>query len=179
MMAMAASIAAVYPHMNHIGGDGFFLVRERSGRVRALMGAGRAGANASQSFYREHGCDTIPARGPLAALTVPGAVAAWMLAHEAAIAQGGRLPLALLLEAAINRARDGFAVTAARPGSRRSILPGLPACRALRRHFWSTASRPRSACRAGRALAATLAHLGTPDLTIFIAAMSAARSPPI
>lgn len=23
MVAMAASIAAVYPHMNHIGGDGF------------------------------------------------------------------------------------------------------------------------------------------------------------
>ena len=38
MLAMAASIAAVYPHMNHVGGDGFWLVREPSGRVRALMG---------------------------------------------------------------------------------------------------------------------------------------------
>jgi gamma-glutamyltranspeptidase/glutathione hydrolase len=36
MLAMAASIAAVYPHMNHIGGDGFWLIREPSGRVRAL-----------------------------------------------------------------------------------------------------------------------------------------------
>ena len=36
---MAASIAAVYPHMNHIGGDGFWLIREPSGRVRAIMGA--------------------------------------------------------------------------------------------------------------------------------------------
>ena len=35
---MAASIAAVYPHMNHVGGDGFWLIREPSGRVRALMG---------------------------------------------------------------------------------------------------------------------------------------------
>ena len=33
MLAMAASIAAVYPHMNHIGGDGFWMIRERSGRV--------------------------------------------------------------------------------------------------------------------------------------------------
>ena len=41
MLAMAASIAAVYPHMNHIGGDGFWLIRAPSGRVRALMGAGR------------------------------------------------------------------------------------------------------------------------------------------
>src|SRR6202158_5789392 len=43
MVAMAAAIAAVYPHMNHIGGDGFFLVREPSGRIRAIMGAGPAG----------------------------------------------------------------------------------------------------------------------------------------
>ena len=27
MVAMAASIAVVYPHMNGIGGDGFWLVR--------------------------------------------------------------------------------------------------------------------------------------------------------
>ena len=77
MLTMAASIAAVYPHMNHIGGDGFWLVREPSGRVRALMGAGRAGTGATPRLYREAGCDEIPARGPLAALTVPGAVAAW------------------------------------------------------------------------------------------------------
>jgi gamma-glutamyltranspeptidase len=71
MLAMAASIAAVYPHMNHIGGDGFWLVREPSGRVRALMGAGRAGSRATIALYREAGYDEIPARGPLAALTVP------------------------------------------------------------------------------------------------------------
>src|SRR5580693_4723921 len=105
MLAMAATIAAVYPHMNHLGGDGFFLLRERSGRVRALMGAGRAGAKATIALYREHDCDTIPARGPLAALTAPGAVAAWMLAHEAARAQGGKLPLRVLLEPAVRHAR--------------------------------------------------------------------------
>ena len=32
MVAMAATIAAVYPHMNHIGGDGFWLIRLPSGR---------------------------------------------------------------------------------------------------------------------------------------------------
>ena len=42
MVAMAATIAAVYPHMTQLGGDGFWLVREPSGRVRALMAAGRA-----------------------------------------------------------------------------------------------------------------------------------------
>ena len=36
MVAMAASIAAVYPHMNHIGGDGFWLIRLPSGRVHSF-----------------------------------------------------------------------------------------------------------------------------------------------
>jgi len=42
MLAMAASIAAVYPHMNHLGGDGFWIIREPSGRVLAIMAAGPA-----------------------------------------------------------------------------------------------------------------------------------------
>src|ERR1044072_2747706 len=90
MVAMAATIAAVYPHMNHIGGDGFWLVREPSGRVRALMGAGGAGAKATQALYREHGHDAIPPRGPLAALTVPGAIAHWVLALQGGKAHRGR-----------------------------------------------------------------------------------------
>src|ERR1700674_2396462 len=116
MLAMAASIAAVYPHMNHIGGDGFWLIREPSGRVRAIMGAGRAGAKATLQLYRDAGHHEIPARGPLAALTVPGAVATWMLAVEAAKAQtgkatGARLPLHVLLAPAIAHAREGYVVT--------------------------------------------------------------------
>jgi gamma-glutamyltranspeptidase/glutathione hydrolase len=116
MLAMAASIAAVYPHMNHAGGDGFWLIREPSGRVRAIMGAGRAGAKSTIRYYRDAGHHEIPARGPLAALTVPGAVAGWMLASEAAKAQTGKgthakLPLHVLFEAAIRRAREGYTVT--------------------------------------------------------------------
>src|SRR5260370_19332341 len=91
MVAMAAAIAAVYPHMNHLGGDGFWLVREPSGRVRALMAAGRAGANARRELYRE--LETIPPRAPLAALTLPGAVAGWTLPPEAAKAHRARPPL--------------------------------------------------------------------------------------
>src|SRR5258708_25240057 len=72
MVAMAATIAAGYPHMNHIGGDGFWLVRERSRRVRAVMAAGRAGARASRAGCA--GPDSLPARGPPADPTVPGAL---------------------------------------------------------------------------------------------------------
>jgi gamma-glutamyltranspeptidase/glutathione hydrolase len=109
MVAMAATIAAVYPHMNHIGGDGFWLLREPSGRVRAIMAAGRAGANARRELYRDY--ETIPPRGPLAALTVPGAISGWTLALEVAKAHGGRLPLGDLLAPAIRHASEGYVVT--------------------------------------------------------------------
>ena len=93
MIAMAASIAAVYPHMNHIGGDGFWLIREPGGRVRAIMAAGVAGRNAKPEFYREH--ETIPPRGPLAALT------AWIgapraIASHSAILSGSSTPRSAL-----------------------------------------------------------------------------------
>src|SRR5215813_3330912 len=66
MVAMAADIAVVYPHMNHLGGDGFWLLREPSGKIRALMAAGAAGSQARPAFYREAGHEVIPIRGPLA-----------------------------------------------------------------------------------------------------------------
>ncbi len=108
MVAMAASIAVAYPHMNGIGGDGFWLVREPSGRVRALMAAGRAGELARPELYRDY--DAIPSRGPLAALTVPGAISGWMLALEMAKALGGALPLPVLLGHAIRQAGEGTPV---------------------------------------------------------------------
>src|SRR5262249_13849933 len=57
--------------------------------------------------------DSEPTRrgGALAALTVPAAVAGWMLALEAASAHGGRLQLGDLLAPAIAHAREGAIVT--------------------------------------------------------------------
>jgi len=158
MVAMAASIAAVYPHMNHIGGDGFWLVREPSGRVRALMAAGRAGANARRELYREF--ETIPSRGPLAALTVPGAIAGWSLALEAAKHHGARLPLVELLAPAVRQASDGYVVTrsqAVLTADKLAELAGVPG-------FASTFlidGKPPTAGATLRqpALAATLDHL--------------------
>jgi oxamate amidohydrolase len=109
MLAMAATIAVVYPHMNHLGGDAFWLIREPSGRVRTIMAAGPAGSVAQPEFYREY--ESIPPRGPLAALTVPGAIGGWTIALELAHALRGKLPLTILLASAIDRARGGYAVT--------------------------------------------------------------------
>jgi oxamate amidohydrolase len=165
MIAMAATIAAVYPHMNHVGGDGFWLIRERSGRVRAVMGAGAAGARASAELYREHGA--IPPRGPLAALTVPAAVAGWALAHEAAKAERGRLPLDVLLGSAIGHARDGYAVSRSQARLSAEKLAELKDVPGFAAVFLPDGKPPREGATLRQsALAATLeqlAHAGLDD----------------
>lgn len=111
MIAAAAAIAVVYPHMNHLGGDGFWLIREPSGRVRYIEACGFAGSLATIARYHDLGFETIPTRGPDAAVTVPGAVGGWALALDAARSHGGRMTLRRLLEPAIRFAREGVAVT--------------------------------------------------------------------
>jgi gamma-glutamyltranspeptidase/glutathione hydrolase len=112
MIAVASTIAVVYPHMNSVGGDNFWVIREPSGRVRSIDAAGFAGSHATIQRYRDLGLDAIPVRGPQAALTVPGAVGGWMLAHAMARENGGKLPLDMLLHHAVAAARDGHAVGA-------------------------------------------------------------------
>jgi gamma-glutamyltranspeptidase/glutathione hydrolase len=168
MIAMAAAMVALFPHMTHLGGDAFWLIREPSGRVRALMGAGRAGAMASVPFYREHGHDAIPPRGPLAALTTPAAVATWILALEAARAQGGRLPLTVLLEPAIRLARDGYVVTKSQARLAAEKLPELAPLPGFATTFLTDGKPPETgAILRQAALAATLAHLASAGLEDF------------
>jgi gamma-glutamyltranspeptidase/glutathione hydrolase len=166
MVAMAATIAAVYPHMNHIGGDGFWLVRERSGRVRALMAAGRAGANARRDLYRE--LETIPPRGPLAALTVPGAIAGWALALEAAKSYGGRLPLRELLAPAIRHANEGYVVTSSQARLTAEKLDELKDVPGFASTFLLDSKPPEAGKTLKQpALAATLDQLGNAGLDDF------------
>lgn len=173
MVAMAASIAAVYPHMNHIGGDGFWLIREPSGRVHALMGAGRAGAKATVRFYRDAGHHEIPSRGPFAALTVPGAVATWALAMEAAKAQVGKgtrakLPLDVLLAPAIKHAREGYTVTRSQARLTVEKYAELETAPGFLRAFLIDGKAPEAGTRLKQsAFAATLEQLGSAGLDDF------------
>ncbi len=168
MIAMAASIAAVYPHMNHIGGDGFWLIREPSGRVRALMGAGRAGAKATVRFYRDAGHDAIPSRGPHAALTVPGAIAGWLLAQEAARANGGKMPLDLLLDGAIKHAREGYVVTRSQAQLTKEKLGELEKVPGFAKAFLVDGKAPDVGAKLTQsAFAATLDHLAHVGLDDF------------
>jgi oxamate amidohydrolase len=113
-VAVAAALTVVYPHMNALGGDNFWLIyNAKSGELKALNASGRSGEAASIGFYTRLGYDQIPARGYLAANTVPGAVSGWESAYDyARTAMGARLPWAHLLEAAIGYARAGFPLSA-------------------------------------------------------------------
>jgi gamma-glutamyltranspeptidase len=92
MIAAAATIAVVYPHMNSIGGDGFWLLSEPGKAPIGIDACGKAAAKANRAFYTEQGFDAIPNRGPLAALTAAGTVGGWMKAQEVATQWGGKLP---------------------------------------------------------------------------------------
>jgi gamma-glutamyltranspeptidase/glutathione hydrolase len=111
-VAAAATIAVVYPHMNSIGGDGFWLIAEPDAPPVAIEACGPAAAAATIARYRAQGLSEIPARGGLAANTVAGTVGGWQVALEHAARWGAALPRARLLEEAIHHARSGIAVTA-------------------------------------------------------------------
>ncbi|MBO0759384.1 MAG: gamma-glutamyltransferase, partial [Bradyrhizobiaceae bacterium] len=159
-VAMAAMIAVVYPHMNHVGGDGFWLIHQPGGWMRALMAAGRAGAKATPELYREHGYELIPARGPLAALTVPGAVSGWSHAWEIARSLGGRLPLYVLLDRAIRRAREGYTPSRSQIQLTTDKLAELKDVPGFAATFLADGKPPQSAALLKQtALAETLEHL--------------------
>jgi oxamate amidohydrolase len=166
MVAMAASIAAVYPHMNHIGGDGFWLIREPNGRVRAIMAAGPAVMAARLELYREH--ETIPPRGPLAALTVPGAVGGWMMALQAAKTTGAKLPLDVLLLPAIVQARNGYVVSRSQARLTQEKLAELGAAPGFAETFLVEGKPPDAGSTLTQeAFAAMLRHLALDGLDDF------------
>ena len=138
-VAVAAAIAVTYPHMNAIGGDGFWLIARPGEPVIGIDACGRAASAADLALYAGH--DAVPWRGPLAANTVAGAISGWALALELA---GGSLPLSRLLADAIRHGEEGVSVTsggaanAAAKGPELRVQPGAyaaifePADRPLR-----------------------------------------------
>ena len=168
MIGMAATIAVVYPHMNAIGGDGFWLIREPGGKVRYIEACGPAGARATPERYRRLGHDTIPTRGPLAAVTIPGTIGGWALAHQLATHLGGRLPLSDLLRDAVKLGLDGYPHS---PSAARTVpfeYEALKQAPGFAEAFLVDGKNPEAGtlCKAEK-LAATLEHLGSAGLDDF------------
>ena len=113
MVSAAATIAVVYPHMNSIGGDAFWVMRGPNGVPGGIDASGPSAAAASINHYRDQRGITgaIPFRGKDAALTVAGTVGGWAKALEVSQKIGGRLPLSRLLADAIWLADQGVPVT--------------------------------------------------------------------
>lgn len=109
MVAAAATIAVVYPHMNAIGGDGFWLIHEPGKQPLAIDACGSSAALADRDFYAGHA--QIPSRGPLAALTVAGTVGGWAEALAQTAHWGPGMPLSDLLSDGIGHARRGIVVS--------------------------------------------------------------------
>ena len=160
MVAAAATIAVVYPHMNGLGGDAFFLFAEPGRPPHVIDACGAAGALATIERYTGRGYDTVPARGHDAVLTVAGAVAGWGLASEIAASLGGRLPRRDLLADAIRHAKEGFAVTASQARMTSQNREELQAVTGFAEHFLVDGKPPEPGVRLiQERLADTLDHL--------------------
>jgi len=165
MVAAAATIAVVYPHMNSIGGDGFWLIGEPGKPPVAIDACGRAAQLATADFYRDRGCAAIPSRGPLAANTVAGAISGW----QAALAfGGGRIPLTRLLEDAMWHASYGVPVTRSQTAYTTRFLAELSGQPGFAQAYLDHGLSPQgNGLRRYPALAATLEQLGRKGLDDF------------
>ncbi len=107
IIATAAVLTIVEPCSNGLGSDAFCILWDGA-RLHGLNASGTAPAAWTPEYFAaKYGADarTPPKRG-WDAVTVPGAVSAWMALH----ARFGKLPFADLLGPAIAAAERGYAV---------------------------------------------------------------------
>src|SRR5436309_7295461 len=95
-VAASAVLAVTTQHMCGMGGDLFALVHHGPGAPDALNASGRAGSGADADRLRAEGHRTMPRRGDIRSVPVPGCVDGWLALHE----RYGRLPLTDVLEPA-------------------------------------------------------------------------------
>ena len=132
-LAAAAAVCVVHASSCGLGGGGFALVHQASGRDLALDFRERAPAAAvAARFLRDGEPDPTRTRRGGLAVAVPGEVAGWIALHR----RLGRLPLARVLAPAVRLARAGFDLAASphlarEIASNRDLLAADPGLRAL------------------------------------------------
>ena len=104
-LATAIALTVVEPTSNGIGGDLFALVWDGS-KLHGLNSSGRAPRALDAERVRALGSGAIPELG-WTPVTVPGVVAGWESLHE----RFGRSDRERVFRAAVDHARDGFAVS--------------------------------------------------------------------
>ncbi|WP_440906247.1 gamma-glutamyltransferase family protein [Catenovulum sp. SX2] len=106
MVAAAAVISVVYPHMNSLGGDGFWLIDDPlAGQPIGIDACGKSAGNLAAISS-----DTsIAQRGGKSVLTQAATVRGWALALKQD--KSAKLPLSRILARAIDWANKGFSVT--------------------------------------------------------------------
>ncbi len=117
-IAVHFALAVVHPSAGNIGGGGFLLARTNNGNLIGLDFREAAPAKASRDMYLDEKGNPISSKsleGPLAS-GIPGSVSGMFNAHEYA-----KLPMAQLIEPAIELAEFGFALTDKEANSLNSV----------------------------------------------------------
>ncbi|MPZ18673.1 MAG: gamma-glutamyltransferase [Luteitalea sp.] len=122
-VAVGFALAVTHPAAGNLGGGGFMLIRLADGKTTAIDYREMAPARASRDMFLDAQGNVVADRsriGPLAA-GVPGSVAGLVYAQE----KYGRLPLADLIQPAIDLAEQGFVVSEALADSLSNAKPRL------------------------------------------------------
>jgi gamma-glutamyltranspeptidase len=169
MVAAAATISMVYPHMTGLGGDAFWLIHEPGQEPVSIDACGGAAAGLTPSFYTDRGLHSIPVRGPLAANTVAGTVSGWERALEfSKLHWNGRMPLSRLFDDAIHHAERGVSVTASQMRSTATKQPELAQQPGFRECFLADGKPPEQGSLFFQPrMAALLRHLARTGLDDF------------
>jgi gamma-glutamyltranspeptidase/glutathione hydrolase len=107
-VATGFALQVTHPEAGNIGGGGFMMIRMKDGKTYALDYRETAPAAATRNMYLDSTGKAIPGKSISGALAsgVPGSVAGMLEAQK----RFGRLPLARVIDPAIQLARDGFVV---------------------------------------------------------------------
>lgn len=110
MLGVHFALAVVYPSAGNLGGGGFMMYRDHQGEIYSLDFREKAPSAAHEDMYLDENGEVIRGQSLYGqkASGVPGSVDGMLKAHE----KFGSMPLAELIEPAIQLAEKGFEITA-------------------------------------------------------------------
>jgi gamma-glutamyltranspeptidase/glutathione hydrolase len=109
MIATHLALAVVYPVAGNIGGGGFMVYRNNDGTKGALDFREKAPITAHKDMYLDSLGNVIENKSVLGAhaVGIPGSIAGLFKVHQ----QFGTIPFSVLIQPAINLARNGIVIT--------------------------------------------------------------------